>query len=592
MLNKPKESSSSQMLQDFKNLKKLWPFLVPDKLMLLLSLLLIPLITLIQLFEPFVLKHAIDDGIMSAQPSNLVFYASIYLGMVLVEYLCRTTQSLTTSTLVQRMILRLRSQLCRHVMSLSASFHDQNMSGALTTRATSDFDNLSESLTQGVVESVVDIFVLLGCMGGMWLLSPKLALIIFIIVPLTGLIVLWFSSAIKVSMLKARVALAQLNAYTQECLYGLSTIKLLTAENESQSKFKDLSLKYRNSQMTSVGLDALLYSLLDGLAAITIGFTLWIILSYFHLDEGGGLSAGIVVAFVRYIQQTFDPLKQLGQTIAMMQGVFTGIDRIFGLLETQSFIAGHLKPTHIQGHIRFSDVSFHYQVSKKSENPHLALDAMSFEIPAKSSLALVGPTGGGKSTIIKLLTKLYDGYSGSITLDGMEMRDLDPHVLRESISIVPQDIVIFRATIAFNIGLDLVSREAIVEAAKLVGIHDFIMSLPQNYESLILDRGENLSLGQKQLLIFARALARKPSLVILDEATSAIDTQSEKIIEQAIAKIFSQTSVIVVAHRLSTIQHCDHILAIEKGKVVESGSHKELLKIKGLYHKLYHHDLV
>jgi ATP-binding cassette subfamily B multidrug efflux pump len=382
-------------------------------------------------------------------------------------------------------------------------------------------------------------------------------------------------------MLLARVKIAALNAFTQECLYGSNTIKLLNAHRDSEQRFNKLAVEYRDAQMKSVVADAMLFALLDGVSSITIGIVLWFAVTRFNGEAL--ISAGVMIAFVQYVQNLFDPLKQLGNKIAMLQGAFTAIERIFGIFETKDFVQGAASVGSIQGSLVFDKVSFQYLANSKT------LKDVSFQLQAGQSLAIVGATGSGKSTIIKLISKLYGGYEGSITIDGLDLRQLDGQQLRRQIAIVPQDIVIFQGSIAFNINLgdEQVNLERVVAAARFVGADRFIEQLPGGYDFLVREGGDNLSQGQRQLLAFARAIAKDPRIMILDEATSSVDPASEGLIQEAIERIFSGRTLIVIAHRLSTIRKCDQILVLDHGEVVETGSHEQLLSHKGRYYDLH-----
>jgi len=576
------------MIADIADLRLLWPYLRADKRLMIIAGILIPMISGLETVLPLVLKQTIDHGILGKDTHALLLYAALYLGIILAAYAARSLQAVVSSLAVLRMIKTLREKLFLHVMGLKAAFHDHSMSGALVTRATSDFDNLSESLNMGVLTSVVDVAVLVGCIAGMFTLNWRLALCALVILPVVGGVVQWFSKGLKAAMLLARIKIAALNAFTQECLYGHTTIKLLTAEVSAEGKYDVLNTQYRDAQMGSVVLDATMFAVLDGIASITLGLVLWVVVagvtkqSLIQPSWGDALSAGVIVAFVAYIQQLFEPLKQLGNKMAMLQGAFTSIDRIFGVLAKGDKVAGELKLPALRGDLVFERVSFAY-------GEGLVLDDISFALKSGESLALVGATGSGKSTIVKLLAKLYDGYLGKIILDGHDLSLLEPHELRQLLAIVPQDIVLFDGTIAFNIGLGLpgITRERIAEAARQASADGFISRLPLGLDEVIKEQGSNLSHGQRQLLAFARALVKAPNLVILDEATSSIDRESEGIIQRATQNLLKGRTVIVIAHRLSTIRQCDNILVIDKGRIVESGSHTQLLAKRGAYFALY-----
>lgn len=576
-------SSLLKTIYEFKNLRKIWPYIKPWKKFLYAAMLLVPLILSVHTAIPFVLKETIDRGVAAKDP-NFIFYGSaFFLGLVLLEYILKGSQTLLMAVAVHRMIKKLRTHLVDHTLHLPARYHDKALSGALVTRATSDFDNLSDSLNQGILNSVVDFAVVIGTMIGLFILNWRLALVTLVVLPIVLIIVLLFSRALKKAMLAARAKISVLNAFTQECLYGITTIKLLGAEQSATKRVKEQALDYRNSQMRSVILDSVLFAILDGIASITIGIFLWVAVSPFINPDEINLSVGMTVAFVTLITNLFDPLKQLGNRMAMLQGMFTSVDRIFSVLEVEDREPGNHTLENFSGAIRFRDVFFRYTQDKTEQID--ILKGISFEIPDGTSLAIVGPTGSGKSTIIKLIAKLYYDYRGSITIDDQELQNLSPEAIRSRIAIVPQEITLFQGSIEFNISLGIngISREDVIRSAQLVGAHDFIQALPGGYDYKLGYSGIGLSQGQKQLLVFARALAKNPALIILDEATASIDPQSESQIQDAIEKVMKDRTVVVIAHRLSTIENCDNIIVLKEGLIHESGSHQELKAQNSLY---------
>ncbi len=584
-MNPSKTTGVASSATNFRSLVKLWPWLKSSKAFLVVALLMIPASAMIESLSPIVVQRTIDLGISKHDLGAIYYWAKIYIGLVFASYFFRAAQAITTATAVHRMMLDMRSSLVGHVLRLPSSFHDKQLSGALATRATSDFDNLSESLNQGVLSSVIDVVALIGCIVGMFILSVKLALITLVLLPAVTWIVIWFSRKLNEAMMSARKKISALNGYTQEALSAMPAVKLLNATKQVSGRYKKLNHDHRDAQMQSVFYDAFMFATLDGIASITLGIVLFTVIR--TVGIGSDLTAGIIIGFVQYVQQIFEPLKQLGTKMAMLQGAFTSIDRIFGLLDRKEHIPGTENTTWTSApHVEFSHVNFSYGAESGE-----VLKDVSFDLPAGSSLAIVGATGSGKSTIVKLLCKMYAGHQGLISLNGRDINNFDAMELRKHMAIVPQDIVLFEASVAFNISLGSpdVTMEKIKAAAIITGADRFIKDLPDGYDALIREGGGNLSHGQRQLIAFTRALVRQPGILVLDEATSSIDPQSEALIQESIARILKGRTVIIIAHRLNTIKHCDRVLVIEYGKVQESGTIPDLMAKRGRFFELQSH---
>ena len=579
---KPTNHKSPSSAFAFSSLLRLWPWLRPNKKLVVIGTSMIPVVALISMLQPIAVQQAIDNGILKGDLKTTFTWALVCLGLSLSNYIFTAIQALTTSTAVHRMIRDLRVTLISHILNLSPAWHDHHISGALTTRATSDFDTLSDSLNQGVLSSLIDIMVLVGCIAGMFFLSAKLAVTAVVILPLMTWIVIWFSQRLNRVMLASRKNLSALNGFTQEALTSLNAVKLLNAEPSVTRRFGSLNNQYRDAQLQNVFYDSLMFATIDGISSITLGIVLFITIK--ASGHSSGLTAGILVAFVQYVQQLFEPLKQLGSKMAMLQGAFTSMERIFGLLDRKDQVHGSKPVSWPRAvDIRFDHVSFSYEQG----GPDIVKD-VSFGVAAGTSLAIIGSTGSGKSTIIKLITKLYDGYRGEIKIAGEPILENLPTDMRRYMGIVPQDIVLFEGTILFNIGLGRqgMTRADIETAAKIVGADYFIDLLPETYNFQVREHGANLSHGQRQLIVFARALVGQPPLLILDEATSSIDPQSEALIQAATRKLLAGRTVIVIAHRLQTIKRCSAVLVLEHGIVKETGSPEKLAAANGRYSEL------
>lgn len=573
---------------DLLGLRVLWPYLKEWRLSVIGCFALIPFIATLQGFRPILMKRAIDEGIVQSNTNFLFKICIFYVLVVVVEYVIRAAQSLLSARAVYKMIASIRTAMIRHILRLPMSYHDKNLSGVMVTRATSDLNNLGQSLDEGVLTSIVDMGVVLSSVIGIFYLDWRLGCIVFLSLPIVVWIIMFFSAILKRTLLQGRRKIGVVNGFNQECLGSHTTIKLLQSEKDATEKNFTMAKDYRNTQLKGSLADAFLFAMLDGVASICLGIILWFAVSRFFDPMQAAITVGTLIAVTQYMQQTYEPLKHLGNKIAMLQGAFTAIERVFSVLavkkQTDAAPSNAKWSNSKSGNLTFRRVSFGYDTKKR------ILHSLSFRAKSGESLAIVGSTGGGKSTIVKLLTRLYDNYQGTISVNDTDIQKIRLEDLRNKIVVVPQDITLYEGSILFNITLNdpKISPLQAEEASRRVGAHYFITKLPKGYKSSIKEHGGNLSVGQKQLIVFARALARNPMFLILDEATSSIDPASENLIQSALEKILKTCTTLIVAHRKSTIEKCDRVIVIKDGKLVEEGSPEELKSRKAFYNRLVH----
>jgi ATP-binding cassette subfamily B protein len=567
---------------DSRLLRRLLTYLGPYKVPVAVSFLLIVVMAGLDLVPPYLTKIAIDRYIARRDAAGLLGVAGLYLLILLGAFVVRFAQVYVLQMTGQKVMLDLRRQIYGHLQALHVGYFDKNPVGRLMTRVTTDVDAVNELFTSGVVTVFGDVFTLLGIMGVMLALNLKLALVTFSVIPFLFAITNWFRRGSRASFREVRKWVARINAFLQENLTGMTVVQLFRREARSQDLFAEINRQHADANVRSIFYYAVFYPAIDVLAAVAAGL---ILLYGGSRVLSGTLTLGVLVAFVQYSERFWRPISDLSDKFNILQAAMASSERIFTLLDTPAAVVAPARPVRlpqVRGSVAFENVSFGYTPGQ------LVLSEVDLAVEPGRSVALVGATGAGKTSVISLLSRFYDVQEGRITLDGVDVRDLDPAQLRSSLGLVLQDVHLFSGTIASNIRLGSpISDERVREAARAVHAHRFIEALPQGYETEVRERGSTLSVGQKQLLSFARALAHEPRVLILDEATSSVDTETEALIQDALRVLLRGRTAIVIAHRLSTIQRVDEILVMHKGRIRERGTHQELLLQRGLYWRLY-----
>ena len=569
---------------DLKIFKRLMSFARRYKINFFIASISTITLALVSAANPYVLGMTVNDFVSTKSFENLNFYILLLLGLTFAEVIFQFLFIYFANWVGQHIIRDIRIKTFNHILKFKMSYFDSNSVGRLVTRVVSDIETIAAFFTNGVFTIVSDILKMLVVIVVMFVMNWRLALIALSVLPILIYATKVFQVAIKATFQEVRNQVANLNGFVQERVTGMKIVQLFNREKIEYKNFVAINNKHKKAHIKTVWYYSIFFPIAEILSSIGVGLIVWY--GGLQLIAGNITDLGAVIAFIKMSQMLFGPLRQIADKFNQLQmGIVSG-ERVFKIIDTQSFISkeGEVNAENIEGDIAFQDVRFSYVENEE------VLKGVSFDVQKGQTVAIVGATGAGKSTIINLINRFYEIDSGTISVDGVSVDQYDLESLRNEIAIVLQDVFLFSDTILNNITLknEEISLKEVKEAAKKIGIHDFIMSLPNNYHYNVKERGGMLSSGQRQLIAFLRAYVSKPSILILDEATSSVDTHSEQMIQYATDTITQDRTSIVIAHRLATIKKADKIIVMDKGRIVEEGTHSELLKKEeGFYKNLY-----
>jgi ATP-binding cassette subfamily B multidrug efflux pump len=569
---------------DFKLFVRVLAYAKPYRMLFIFSVVLTVVLGAMGTARPILIRQVIDDAILGSDAPMLLNLTLILVGLLVVESLGQFAFMYAANWLGQSIIKDIRIELYDKLQTFTHSFYDKTPIGQLVTRVVSDIETISQIFSQGILVIFGDLFRILVMVGAMFFFfNPILVLVSLSIIPVLFIATRWFQRGIKESFQQVRTEISNLNTFVQEHLGGMAVVQAFGREAQEYDKFEAINDRHRKANVRSIFYYALFFPIIEVLSAISIGLAVWY--GGMNAATGGSVTVGELTAMIIFVGMLFRPLRQLADRFNTLQMGMVASERVLNLLDNTADIEpnGAVQLSELQGAIDFKNVHFHYQADEP------ILRDVSFAVAPGETVAIVGATGAGKSTIISVLMGFYPYQSGSVTIDGHELTTLDLHALRTQLALVLQDVFLFSDTVRSNIvlGEGDITDAQIMQAAREIGIEEFIEGLPQGLDYNVQERGGVLSAGQRQLLAFLRAYITNPSVLILDEATSSIDSHTEELIQRALIALTQDRTSVIIAHRLSTIQHADRIIVLDKGQVVEVGSHTALLEAKGAYHNLY-----
>jgi ATP-binding cassette, subfamily B, multidrug efflux pump len=591
-------TAGARKIFDFSLLKRVFQFAAPYKKKFYGSLALAVLLAIMSPLRPALIQYTINNAVKGNSTVNfwntiqgaIITITIIQTGLLLIETVCRFFFTFLTASLGQNVVKDMRVATYKKILRFNLAQFDKTPIGTLTTRTINDIESINDIFSDGLIPIIADLLSIIAVLTYMFSASWQLTLVCLVPFPVLIVATYFFKETVNKSFIQVRNAVAALNAFVQEHITGMAVVQAFAAEEKESKKFKAINQQHRSANIRSIFAYSVFFPIVELILAISTGLLVWWAAQHTSIGSEAGTAnaggaAGTVTAFILCLNLLFRPLRVIADKFNVLQmGMIAG-ERVFKVMDNEDVTptGGQYIPQHVNGAISFEQVNFAYTEGQP------VLKNVSFNIQAGETLAIVGHTGSGKTSIISLLNRLYHIQSGAIKMDGVNIEEYELDTLRSKIGVVLQDVFLFSGSVRDNITLrnPEISQVAVEEAARLIGVHDFILQLPGGYDYNVMERGATLSLGQRQLLSFARALLYNPAILILDEATSSVDTESEMLIQQAIDKLIAGRTSIVIAHRLSTISKADKILVLDKGEIKEMGSHNELLKSGGVYAKLY-----
>ena len=577
-----KKSKTGEVL-NIPLLKRVIVFAKPYKTQFIIAAISAIILSFLAPARPMLINYAIDNYILIEDASNLLRITIILISLLFLEGFIQFFYMYLSNWIGQHVILDLRKKIFKHILSLKMKYFDNTPIGTLVTRSVSDIETIADIFSQGLLVIIAELLKLVIVIIVMFYTDWRLTIIALSTIPVLLIATNWFKKNIKTSFQDVRTQVSNINSFVQEHLVGMNIVQIFNREEAEFKKFKEINVLHRDAHLRSIFYYAVFFPIVEVLSAASIGLIVWY--GGQNILTENTITPGEIIAFILFIHMMFRPIRQLADRFNVLQMGIVGSERVFKILDTEEKINnnGTTEIEEIHGSISFSNVWFAYK------DKQWVLKDLTFNIEAGKMLALVGQTGSGKSSIIRVLNRFYEINNGKITLDGISIEEIPINSLRKNIALVQQEVFLFSDSLINNITLydDSISKESIIHAAKEIGIHKFISSLPGSYDYKVGERGVTLSSGQRQIIAFLRVYLRDPKILILDEATASIDSETEALIQTALGKLSENRTTIIIAHRLSTIIQSDKIILLKEGNVLEQGSHNSLIKMKGSYAKMY-----